>query len=214
MIGHFVGWCVSHRGLVLGLTGLFVVVATFVTSRVQLDAMPDITNNQVLVLTRAPGLTPEEVERRVTLPLEAALGGLPGLLTQRSLSRYGISSVTVIFDDDVDPFRARQLVQERLNLVGGSLPAGVEPPELGPLTGGLGEIFHFTLRSSSRTPAELMELAELRVAPLLRGVPGVVEVNSWGGQRRTLEVRADSIKLAQRGLTLAELQRALEGASG
>ncbi|MBN1210544.1 MAG: efflux RND transporter permease subunit [Myxococcaceae bacterium] len=214
MIARLVQGSVKHRGWVLGLTAVFAVGAAILSSRMELDALPDITSNQVLILTRAPGMTPEEVERLVSRPVETALGGVPGLVEHRSLSRYGISSVTAVFEDEVEPYRARQSVQERLNALASALPPAVEAPELGPLTGGLGEIFHFTLSSSQRTTAELMELAELRVAPLLRGVPGVVEVNSWGGQRRTLEVRADPVKLAQRGLTLAELQQALEGASG
>ncbi|HSP80409.1 MAG TPA: CusA/CzcA family heavy metal efflux RND transporter, partial [Myxococcaceae bacterium] len=214
MIARVVQGSVKYRGAVLGLTALFAVLASVLAVRMELDALPDITSNQVLVLTRAPGLTPEEVERLVTRPVETALGGMPGLEEHRSLSRYGISSVTAVFEDGVDPYLARQLVQERLNVLSGALPPGVETPELGPLTGGLGEIFHFTLSSPGRTAAELLELAELRVAPLLRGVPGVVEVNTWGGQQRTLEVRADAVKLAQRGLTLAQLQQALEEASG
>ncbi|OJH39193.1 efflux RND transporter permease subunit [Cystobacter ferrugineus] len=214
MMTRLVEGSVKHRGWTLGLTALFAVLASVMAMRLELDALPDITTNQVLVLTRAPGLTPEEVERRVTRPVETGLGGIPGLVEHRSLSRYGISSVTAVFEDDVDPYRARQLVQERLNTISGELPPGVDAPELGPLSGGLGEIFHFTLSSPERTSAELLELAELRVAPLLRGVPGVVEVNTWGGQQRTLEVHADPVKLAQRGLTLAELRQALEGVSG
>ncbi|WP_163999821.1 efflux RND transporter permease subunit [Pyxidicoccus caerfyrddinensis] len=214
MIARLVEASVRHRGLVLSLTAVLALVAGAVAFRLELDALPDITTNQVLVLTRAPGLTPEEVERLVSRPIEAALSGIPGLVEHRSLSRYGISSVTAVFDDGVDPYRARQGVQERLTGLASRLPPGVEVPELGPLTGGLGEVFHFTLGSPERTPAELRELAELRVAPLLRGVPGVVEVNSWGGQQRTLEVRADPVKLAARGLTLADVREALEGASG
>ncbi|ATB32727.1 efflux RND transporter permease subunit [Melittangium boletus] len=214
MITELVRASVKHRGLTLGLTGLFAVLAAILMARMELDALPDITTNQVLVLTLAPGMTPEEVERLVTRPVETSLGGIPGLERHRSLSRYGISSVTAVFGDDVDPLRARQWVQERLAALSGELPPGVEAPQLGPLTGGLGEIFHFTLNSPERTSAELLELAERRVAPLLRGVPGVVEVNSWGGQQRTLEVRADAVKLAQRGLTLERLRGALEDTSG
>ncbi|WP_375768432.1 CusA/CzcA family heavy metal efflux RND transporter [Archangium gephyra] len=214
MMERLVRGSVKHRSWTLGLTVLFAVLASGVAVRMELDALPDITTNQVLVLTRAPGMTPEEVERLVSRPVETGLGGVPGLKEHRSLSRYGISSVTAVFEDGVDPYRARQMVQERLNALAGELPPGLDAPELGPLTGGLGEIFHFTVSSSHRTSAELLELAELRVAPLLRGVPGVVEVNNWGGQQRTLEVRADPVKLAQRGLTLEELRRALEDVSG
>ncbi|MBM7117368.1 efflux RND transporter permease subunit [Archangium primigenium] len=214
MITQLVRASVRHRTWTLGLTGLFALLAAVLTVRMELDALPDITTNQVLVLTRAPGMTPEEVERLVTRPVETALGGIPGLETHRSLSRYGISSVTAVFEDDVEPMRARQWVQERLAGLADGLPPGVEAPQLGPLTGGLGEIFHFTLNASGRTSAELLELAEWRVAPLLRAVPGVVEVNSWGGQQRTLEVRADAVKLAQRGLTLERLRGALVDTSG
>ncbi|MFY3743316.1 efflux RND transporter permease subunit [Anaeromyxobacter sp. Red801] len=212
MIGRLVAWCVDHRKLVVALTVALAVLGAIFSARLKFDAMPDITTNQVLVLTRAPGLTPEEVERLVTRPIEAALGGVPGMVEQRSLSRYGISSVTAVFDDGADTYRARQVVKERLDTV--ELPGGVSAPELGPVTGGLGEIFHFTISSNRRTPAELLEMATLRVSPLLRSVPGVVEVNTWGGEQRTLEVRADPVRMAQRGLTLADLRAALEQATG
>lgn len=208
-----VAWSVRRRAFVVGFAVVFAIGAGVVSAQLKLDALPDITTNQVLVLTRAPGLTPEEVERRVTRPIETALGGMPGVHEQRSLSRYGISSVTAVFEDDVDPYRARQVVQERLNTLA-ELPAGVERPELGPLSGGLGEIFHVTLSSFRRTPAELFELAQYRVGPLLRSVSGVVEVNTWGGQRRSLEVEADPVRLAQRHLTLDDLRQALERAMG
>jgi cobalt-zinc-cadmium resistance protein CzcA len=213
MIRAIVRWSTAHAKLVIGFYGIFVIGAAVVSRELKFDALPDITTNQVIVLTRAPGLTPEEVERRVARPIELVLGGLPGLTQHRSISRYGISSVTAIFADAVDPYRARQVVQERLNTLSGVLPEGVVP-ELGPLTGGLGEIFHFTLSSEARSPTELLELAQYKVAPLLRGVQGVVELNTWGGQRRTLDVLADPIRLAQRGLTLDALKAALMRATG
>lgn len=214
MIERIVRGAIARRGWVIALTLVFVVAAAVLGLRLKLDALPDITTNQVLVLTGAAGLTPEEVERQVTRPIELSLGGLPGLAEHRSISRYGISSVTAVFDDDVDPYRARQMVSERLASVAAELPAGVGPPELGPLTGGLGEVFHFTLSSPSRTPAELLELATWRVAPLLRAVPGVVEVNTWGGEQRTFEVVADPAKLAARGLSFDQLRSAVERATG
>ncbi|AKU92486.1 efflux RND transporter permease subunit [Vulgatibacter incomptus] len=212
MIERIVGGSVARRGLVLGLAAGLIMILAGVASRLSFDALPDITSNQVLVLTRAPGLTPEEIERLVTRPVEVALGGVPGLVSQRSISHPGLSAVTAIFSDKVDPYRARQLAAERL--AGVSVPEGVEHPELGPLSGGLGEIFQFTISSPSRTPAELLELAELRLAPLLRAVPGVVEVNTWGGEVRTLSVEADPARLAARGLSLSELKEGLANASG
>ena len=212
MIQAFVGWSVRHRVLVVGTTLALMVVGALVGALLKFDALPDTTNNQVLVLTRAPGLTPEEVERLVSRPIEVALGGLPGLVEQRSLSRYGISAVTAVFVDGLDVYRARQMVQERLN--GLSFPAGVSLPELGPVTGGLGEIFHFTLDSPRRSPSELLEIAQFKVAPMLRSVRGVVEVNTWGGEQRVLEVKADPMRLAARGLTLQDVQDALASATG
>lgn len=198
----------------LAWTAIAATAAGLVALRLKLDALPDITSNQVLVLTRATGLTPEEVERRVTLPSEVALGGIPGLLEHRSLSRYGVSSITAVFEDDVDPYRARQLVQERLAPLAGALPAEAEPPELGPLSGGLGEIFHLAISARDRTTVELLELARYKLTPLLRAISGVVEVNSWGGEQRTLDVRATAVRLAQRGLTMDQLRAALERATG
>lgn len=214
MISALVSWSLRNRGLTIALTLLFAAGASVLSARLRLDALPDITSNQVIVLTRAPGLTPEEVELRVTRPVESALGGLPGVETQRSISRYGISSVTVVFSDDVDPYRARQVVGERMTGMLASLPAGADAPELAPLTGGLGEVFHFTLSSPDHTPAELFEMAELRVAPLLRTVAGVVEVNTWGGQRRTWDVVARPDAMAQRVLSLADLKGALTDGIG
>lgn len=214
MIEALVAWSVRHRVLVVSLVGILALVGSFFGSRLSLDALPDVTGRQVIVLTEAPGLTPEEVELRVTRPVELALGGLPDLVTQRSISRYGISSVTAVFAEGTDLLRARQLVQERLGAVRDVLPEGVSAPELGPLTGGLGEIYQFTLRSPSRTPAQLLELVELQIAPRLRSAPGIVEVNTWGGAQRTLEVVGVPERMARHRVTLAELVEAVERARG
>ncbi|MDZ4693696.1 MAG: efflux RND transporter permease subunit, partial [Deltaproteobacteria bacterium] len=214
MIAQIARWSITNRVSVVIATVVFMVATGFAVFHLKLDALPDVTANQVLVLTRAPGLVPEEVERRVTRPIEVALGGLPGIETHRSLSRYGISSITVVFEDGIDPYRARQVVQERVAIVTSALPRGVDIPELGPLSGGLGEVFQFVLTSPSRTPAELLELAEYRLGPVLRSISGVVEVNAWGGGRRTFEVVADANKLANRRLTLRALADALQGATG
>jgi cobalt-zinc-cadmium resistance protein CzcA len=214
MIEALIAWSVRQRRWVLALWAVLSALGTWVALGLKLDALPDITNNQVQVLTRAPGLTPEEVELRVTRPLESALGGLPGLEQHRSVSRYGLSAITVVFHEDVDPFRARQVVAERLAGAMGSLPEGVAPPEMGPMTGGLGEIYHFTLASPDRTPAELLELVTLRIVPLLKQVPDVVEVNTWGGGQRSLEIRGDPARMASRRVTFRELEEAIREGTG
>ncbi len=212
-LAALVGWSVRRRALVLALVFALAIVGLITARELELDALPDVTGNQVVVLTRAPGLTPSEVERSVTRPLEVALGGLPGLIEQRSLSRYGISSVVAVFGDDVNPWLARQQVAERLATVA-DLPAGVDPPELAPYTGGLGEVIQLSIASPERTPAELYELVRLRLAPLLRDTPGVVEVNVWGGERRTLDVVADPVKLAAAQVSLAQLRDSLRESTG
>ncbi|MBL9101605.1 MAG: efflux RND transporter permease subunit [Myxococcales bacterium] len=214
MIEAIVEAAIRRRAAVLWATLALAVLAALLCLRLRFDALPDVTTNQVLVLTRAPGLTPEEVERLVTRPIEVGLGGIPGMVKQRSVSRYGISAITAVFADEVDPWRARQMVQERLALAGERLPEEVDAPELGPLTGGLGEIFHFTVRSPLRTPAELLELVELRVVPLLRSVDGVVEVNTWGGERRTLDVIGRPEAMARWRVDLPLLERAVSDALG
>ena len=213
LIAALVAWSARRRGLALALLLVFATAGVFALRQLELDALPDVTGNQVVVLTRAPGLTPKELERTVTRPIEVALGGLPGLVEQRSLSRYGISSVTAEFEDGVDPWRARQQVAERLATLE-AFPAGVEPAELAPFTGGLGEVLQLAVRSSSRTPAQLYELVRLELAPGLRSTPGVVEVNIWGGHRRTLDVVADPTALARYGVSLDELGEVLRSSTG
>ncbi|MGB5704776.1 MAG: CusA/CzcA family heavy metal efflux RND transporter [Polyangiales bacterium] len=214
MIERIVRWSVRKRGLVAVAVLVFAATGAVAGSRLRFDALPDVTGKQVIVLTKAQGLTPEEVERLVTRPIEMALGGLPGSESQRSISRYGLSSVTVIFDDDMDILRARQLVQERLLGVAGSMPPGVDPPSLGPLTGGLGEIYQFTVSSPTRSSAELLELVRFRVAPILRSVPGVVEVNSWGGERRTMDIVGDPTRMSRHRVTLGQLTDAASNGTG
>jgi cobalt-zinc-cadmium resistance protein CzcA len=205
---------VRHRRGVLVGVALLAALGALAIPRLQLDALPDITGNQVLVLTAAPGFTPEEVERRVTRPIELGLSGLPGVERQWSLSRGGISSVTVLFDEETDPFRARQLVDERLAAVRAELPEGVDAPVLGPFSGGLGEVFQLTLTSPAHTPAELLAMLELEVGPVLRAIPGVVEVNTWGGAVRTLDVVLDPMKLSRHQLTVGRVRDTIARAIG
>jgi cobalt-zinc-cadmium resistance protein CzcA len=213
VLGAIVGWSVRHRAWVLASVFLLAIAALIVSRELELDALPDVTGNQVVVLTQAPGLTPSEIERTVTRPVEVAVGGLAGLVEQRSLSRYGISSVTAVFEDDVDPWLARQQVAERVSVLD-DLPEGVERPELAPYTGGLGEVVQLAVRSRERSPAALYELIQLQLAPALRATPGVVEVNIWGGARRTLEVIANPIALSQAGVSFDELATALGESTG
>lgn len=187
----------------LGLAGLLA------WRHLPIDAFPDVTNIQVMVLTQAPGLSAEECEQRITYPIEQQMGGLPQVHLVRSLSRAGLSQVVVVFDDAVDPYFARQVVFERLAEAREALPEGVEP-ELAPLSTGLGEIFQYTIEGDDLSPMERRTIQDGMVAPQLRSLPGVTEVNSFGGFVRQYQVRVHPDRLLKYGLTLGEIVAAVE----
>lgn len=200
-------WSLRHRAIVLFGWLLLAIAGAVSLSRLPLDAFPDTTPVQVQVNTTAPALTPEETERQITWPLEQVLSGLPDLAEVRSISKFGLSQVTLVFDDGADIWRARQVVAERLGTV--SLPAGVDRPQLGPVATGLGEVFHYLVRGDGHTTAELRAAQDWVLRPQLRSVPGVAEVNSWGGDERRVEVLVDPNRLHQHGVTLGQLADAL-----
>jgi cobalt-zinc-cadmium resistance protein CzcA len=174
-----------------------------------IDAFPDVTNVQVMVLTEAPGLASVDVEQRVTFPVERALQGLPKVRQIRSLSKAGFSQVIVVFEDDVDIYFARQLVFERIQTAKEELPPGIEP-EMGPISTGLGEIYQYTLESPTRSPMELRTIQDWLILPQLRAVPGVNEVNSFGGFVKQYHVTVDPARLLKYNLTLADILEGLE----
>src|SRR4051794_32345330 len=209
MIGQLVAWVLKSRLIVaLGVLALLAVgVRSYLTLPV--DAVPDITNVQVQVLTNAPGLSPLEVESLVTRPVELSLTGLPGAETLRSISRAGVSQVTVVFKDDVELASARALVSQRLPAAREAIPGAASRPEMGPLTSGLGEVFHFTMRWPGHSARDLRTLLEWDIGRDLRTVPGVVEVNPWGGAARQIEVRLRSSDLQAQGVTQLQVEQAL-----
>jgi cobalt-zinc-cadmium resistance protein CzcA len=198
-----------HPFLVLVGAALVVVAGTAAVVELPIDAVPDITTVQVQILTRAPALGPLEVEQLITRPVEDAMGGLPRLAQLRSVSRYGISAVTAVFEDGTDLYLARQLVAERLAVAQEEIPAGVERPEMGPPSTGLGEIFHFVVEGEGRSLMELRSLLDWEVVPRLRHVPGVAEVNAVGGEVRQYQVVVDPARLAARGVTLPQVFEAV-----
>lgn len=203
---------VHHRFLVLLLTVLAVLGGLFALDRMTFDAFPDLTNVQVQVLTTAPGMASEEVELLVTLPVERALGGLAGVEELRSISRPGVSSVSVVFEDGTDPWLARQMVKEQVDVARGDIPEGAGTPELAPPTTGLGEVYQFTLAGDDLAPHELYRVFQRDVAPRLRAVDGVVEVNAWGGGVPQLDVRLDPHALVAHDLSWSEVYDAIDGA--
>jgi cobalt-zinc-cadmium resistance protein CzcA len=240
MIAPIVNWAVHRRWLVLALTAIAAVIGAFALHRLPIDAVPDITNNQVQINVRAPALSPELVEKQVAFPIETALAGIPGLEHSRSLSRNGFAQITAVFEESTDIYFARQQVGERLAGIAESLPAGVTP-EMGPIATGLGEVYMWTVHLEHRkddkhlpgepgmqpdgsyiTPegerltSDIDKATYLRttqdwiVAPLLKNVRGLAGIDAIGGYSRQFQVVPDVQRLAALGLSLGDLATALE----
>lgn len=213
MLAKLVELSIRLRAAVLGLLVLLLVGGGYAALRLPIDAIPDISPVQVSVLTEAPGFSSAEIERAVTFPMENALNGVPNMIELRSVSRGDISAITIIFRDGTDPWFARQVVLERIQLAREFLPAGVGQPTLSPMSNGLGEIYQFVLRGKAHSERQLRSLLDWEVIPRLRSVPGVIEVNAFGGELKQYQVVADPDSLRAYGLALDDLSAALEAAS-
>ncbi|MBZ0268104.1 CusA/CzcA family heavy metal efflux RND transporter [bacterium] len=209
MLNAIISWSLGHRALVIILSLVVVASGVAALTRLPIDAFPDTTPVQVQINTNVPALSPLEVEQQITFPIEQEIGGLPGLEDVRSISKFGLSQVTITFEEGTDIYFARQLVMERLQTV--ELPEGTARPEMGPVATGLGEIFHYLVRSDRHSLMELTTLHDWVIKPRLRSVPGVAEVNTWGGERKQYQVLADPSRLVKYDLTLDDVLRALEG---
>ncbi len=204
MLDRLIDFHLAHRWFVLvGLAGI-VALGLYTVSQIPIEAFPDLTNNQVVVITECPAMAPSEVEQLVTFPIETALMGLPKTQGIRSISKLGLSMVTLLFEDSVNVYFARQIVGERLQEVRPRLPAGLEPG-LGPVATAFGEVYQYTLGGEGRSPMELKSIHEVLVKNQLRTVPGVNEVNTWGGETRQYHVEADPARLQSYGLSLRDL---------
>ncbi|MBX3188306.1 MAG: efflux RND transporter permease subunit [Labilithrix sp.] len=209
MLGGLVRASLKNRAVVLVATLLFMVVGVRSAFELPIDAVPDLTNVQVQIITAAPALSPVEVEQYVTVPVERAMAGLPRTTQIRSVSKYGLSVVTVVFRDETGIFLARQLVAERMREAQESVPSQYGVPEMGPISTGLGEVFQFTVRSDRHTLMQIEEILDWQIAPQLRSVPGIVEVNSFGGEDKQFQIVLDPARLQASGLSVAQVADAL-----
>lgn len=219
MLHSLIDAVMRQRTAVMLAALLLVGVGIWAALRLPIDAVPDITNPQVQINTAVPALAPEEVEKLVSFPIESEMAGLPEMVELRSLSKFGLSQVTMTFKDDVDIYRTRQLVTERLQSVLEDLPPGIAP-KLAPIATGLGEIFYYTLDYTTDSPhkpatrdeqlMELRQIQEYTVKPLLRGTAGVAEVNTSGGYERQIVIQPDPARLAAAGLSLDSLSEMVE----
>jgi len=205
-------WLLRYRLLVLIASVAIATGGVFAWTRLPIDAFPDVTNTQVMILSEAPGYAAVDVEQRVTYPIEQAMRGLPRVVQVRSLSKPGLSQVVVVFEDDAETYWTRQLVFERLATVREHLPPGVEP-ELGPISTGLGEIYQYTLEGEGKTAMELRTIQDWIVAPLLKPIAGVNEVNSFGGEVKQIQVLVSPEKLLAFGLTVQDVVEAVEASN-
>jgi len=217
LLERIIRFAIAHRWLMLMLTVALAALGAWSFTQLPIDATPDITNVQVQVNTEAPGYSPLETEQQITFAVESSLAGLPRLSYTRSLSRYGLSQVTVVFEDGTDIFFARQQVAERIAQVESQLPSGIEP-ELGPIATGLGEIFLYTLSAQPNalkedgtewTPTDLRTLQDWVVRPQLRTTPGVTEINTIGGYLRQIHITPDTALLAAYDLTVQDIVAAV-----
>ncbi len=221
MINRIIHFSVYHRYIVLGLTFAVALMGFIAFQHLPIDAVPDITNNQVQINTVVEGLAPEEIERSVTFPVESSMRGIAGVNQVRSITRFGLSQVTVVFEDQVEIYRARQLVSERLTRVQSNLPKSAKP-ELGPITTGLGEIYQYVIdfeNPATDKEERFRQLVELRaiqdwfLKPRLLTVSGVAEVNTSGGYEKQYHVKPNPEKLARYGLHFGDILSALERAN-
>jgi len=217
MLEKIIRFAITHRWLMLLLTLALVGLGVWSFTKLPIDVTPDVTNVQVQINTQAEGYSPLETEQRITFPIETALAGLPGLDYTRSLSRYGLSQVTVVFKDGTDIFFARQQVAERLQQVRSQLPGGMEP-EMGPIATGMGEIFMYTVEADAKalkkdgtpyTTTDLRTLQDWVIRPQLRNTPGVAEVNTIGGYERQIHITPDPAQLVALNLTLRDVVSAI-----
>ncbi len=213
MLGSLIALSIRLRYMMLALLAVLLAGGVIAARTLPIDAIPDISGIQVSVLTEAPGLSALEVERNVTFPMENALNGVPGMTELRSVSRADISAITIIFEDDVDPWFARELVFERMLQAKADLPANIPTPQLAPLTTGLGEIFQFVVSSPVHSRKQLRSLLDWEIVPRLRGIPGVIEVNTMGGDLKQYQVIAKPDRLAAYNLPLGALLEALQRSS-
>jgi cobalt-zinc-cadmium resistance protein CzcA len=209
---RIIDFVIRRRYLVLVATLVLVGAGLVALLHLPFDAFPDTTPVLVQVNVSAPGWAPEEMERQITFPIEQALAGLSGLVEVRSISKYGLAQVTLIFADGTDIYLARQQVTERL--VGAELPEGVPPPELGPISTGLGEVFHYLVLGKTSDPTDLRTIQDWVIKPQLHSVPGVAEVNSWGGFEKQYHILIEPNRLAHYNLSLSKVAETIRQSLG
>ena len=213
MIDRIIKASIRHNKFVLIVSLFLVVFGLFQAFHLSIDALPDVTNVQVSVVTKAPGLSPSEVEQFITFPIETALNGMPGVNLIRSISRTGVSSVTVVFNDEVDIYFARQLVNERIHQAEADIPPGYGKPELSPIATALGDIYELILLSDRHNPEQLRTYLDWELGPKLKAIPGVIDINVFGGDLKQYQIMIKPSRLLSHTLSLGEILEKLRASN-
>jgi cobalt-zinc-cadmium resistance protein CzcA len=215
MLNKIIHFSIKNKFVIIMLTLVLIAVGSYSVKKLPLDALPDVTNNQVQVLTTAPTLASQEVEQLITYPVEQAVKTIPKVIELRSISRFGLSVVTVVFEDNVDIYWAREQVFQRLKEAEENIPKYAGSPELSPITTGLGEIYQYDVYAKKGyedkyTVTDLRTIQDWIIAPQLQGIAGVAEVSTWGGKLKQYEIAVNPDRLNSVGVTINEIFAALE----
>ena len=215
MLSRIIRFSLRNKFTVLFFTLLVVLLGLYSISKIHIGAVPDVTNNQVQVITTSRNLATEDIEKFITYPIELEMANLPGVEEIRSVSKFGLSVVTIVFEDQMGTYLPRQLIGEKLQSVKERIPEGFGSPQMGPITTGLGEIYQYVLDlepgyENTYNATELRTIQDWIVKRQLSGIPGVVEVNTWGGYLKQYEVAINRERLNAMGVSTSEVFRALE----
>ena len=215
MINSIISFSIKNKLIIALFTLAIIIAGIWSISKVPLDAVPDITNNQVQVITLSPNLGTEDIERFITYPVELAMANLPNVIEIRSVSKFGLSLVTIVFKDEMGTYLPRQLVGEKLNSIRSEIPMGLGKPMMGPISTGLGEIYQYSLDVEPKykeqySASDLRTIQDWLVGRQMAMVPGVVEVNGFGGDIKQYEVAVHPDELKSMGITISEVFEALE----
>lgn len=215
MLTPIIQFSLKNKLIILLLTAIMGGYGIYSLTQIPIGAVPDITNNQVQVITTSPNLSTQDMEQFITAPVELEMANLPGVIEIRSVSKFGLSVVTIVFEDDMGPYLPRQLIAEKIDAAAQSIPEGFGTPEMGPITTGLGEIYQYILDTkpgyeNRYSPTDIRTIQDWIVKRQLSGIPGVVEVNTWGGNLKQFEVAIKTEKLAAMGISASEIFTALE----
>jgi len=215
MLEYIIGFSIRNKLMVMLFTATIIGFGLFALTQIPIGAVPDITNNQVQVITTSRNLSTQDVEQFITWPVELEMANLPGVKEIRSISKFGLSVVTIVFEERLGTYLPRQLIAEKIKSAAEKIPEGFGVPEMGPISTGLGEIYQYILDTkpgfdSLYSPMDLRTIQDWHVKRLLSGIPGVVEVNTWGGYLKQYEVTINPDRLRSSGLTIGEVFEALE----